>query len=100
MSNFDRPPDTLDEHAAAPPEYYPAGVPEGPAQQPDGEDPLYDSAAQAQPGEDTESEPRSSVGTKMAEFRGRSSSRKRLCPTPCAGISCACTARTLTICRG
>ncbi len=71
MSNFDRPPDALDEHAAAPPEYYPAGVPEGHPQQPAGEDPVLDSAAEAQLDEDTESESPSSVSTKMVEFRGR-----------------------------
>ncbi|MGI9184165.1 MAG: DivIVA domain-containing protein [Solirubrobacteraceae bacterium] len=51
MSYFDRPPDTLDEHSVAPPEFYPAGAPESLA--------------------DREAEPRSSVSAKMAEFRGR-----------------------------
>jgi hypothetical protein len=71
MSNFDRPPDTLDEHSAAPPEYHPAGPPESHADQPAGEDQAYDLAGEDQPGEDTESEPRSSVGAKMGELRGR-----------------------------
>jgi len=80
MSNFNRPPDTLDERSVAPPEYYPAGAPESDAYQPAGEeqpydpageDQPYDPAGEDQPDEDTESEPRSSVGTKMAEVRGR-----------------------------
>ncbi|MGH2868039.1 MAG: DivIVA domain-containing protein [Solirubrobacteraceae bacterium] len=62
MSYFNRPPDTLDEHSGAPPEYYPPGAPES--------DP-YDPVGEDQPYEDAESEPRSSMGAKMSELRGR-----------------------------
>jgi hypothetical protein len=71
MSNFDRPPDTLDEHAVAPPEYYPAGASASQADEPAGEDQAHDTADEDQPGQDTESESRASVGAKMTEFRGR-----------------------------
>ncbi|MGB9185076.1 MAG: DivIVA domain-containing protein [Solirubrobacteraceae bacterium] len=70
MSNFDRPPDTLDEHAVAPPEYYPAGASASHADEPAAEAQDYD-PADHQSGEDTESEPRASVGAKMTEIRGR-----------------------------
>jgi hypothetical protein len=73
MSNFDRPPDTLDEHSVAPPEYYPDGAPESDAYDPTGEDQSYETSPdEFSPHEhDAEAEPRPSMGTKMSAFRGR-----------------------------
>jgi hypothetical protein len=73
MSNFDRPPDTLDEHPVAPPEYYPAGAPESDAYDPTGEDQSYETSPDEFSAEehDAEAEPRPSMGTKMSAFRGR-----------------------------
>jgi cell division septum initiation protein DivIVA len=73
MSNFDRPPDTLDEHSVAPPEYYPAGAPESDAYDPTGEDQSYETSPDEFSAQehDAEAEPRPSIGTKISEFRGR-----------------------------
>ena len=59
MSYFHRPPDTLEEHSAQPPEYYPVGEPEHDAYEVSGEEQAYDDA-----------DPRPSVGAKVAEFAG------------------------------
>ena len=66
MSYFHRPPDTLEEHSAQPPEYYPVGEPEDDAYEVSGEERFYDDAEPSPDGE-----PRPSVGAKVTELRGR-----------------------------